>query len=109
MAMGRSDSIRVVLDFDQDDMNHIISERGRFVSVSRSSAISDNNIGIRQREVLKPLTYFPERNPGLPQENIGHPALNPDSRACAFLDLHRKLTLNFRKSHGNSSVGISSR
>jgi len=64
--------------------------------MSRSSAGADNTTGIRLQEVLKPLTYFPERK----QENLGNTVLNPDLRACAFLDMHRKLTLNFRKSHG---------
>jgi hypothetical protein len=68
--------------------------------MSRSSAGADNTTGIRLQEVLKPLTYFPERNSDHPQENLGNTVLNPDLRACAFLDMHRKLTLNFRKSHG---------
>lgn len=94
------ENIRVVLDFEQDDIRHMQSERGLFAQVKRSSIMSDKNIGIRRREVLKPLTYFPQRNPGRPQEIPEHPPLNPDSRACAFQDLHRKLTLNFRKSSG---------
>ena len=62
--------------------------------------MSNSIIGIRPREVLKPLTYFRQRNHGRPQENREHPPIDPDSRACAFLDLHRKLTLNFPKSRG---------
>jgi hypothetical protein len=59
--------------------------------------LSNNTIGIQPREVLKPLTYFNQK----PLEQLReHLPINPESRACAFLDLHRKLTLNFTKSRG---------